>query len=72
MVYATCFYYRNPVANKRVDPSELSRTLQKSDRTLLASSVAASDPEELSTQLGASLDTSTQVFTDLQNTYMPK
>ena len=67
-----CVYYRNPVPNERISPSELSRTLQKSDRTLLPSSVAPGDLEELSTSLGAALDTSSQVFTDLQNAYMPK
>ena len=58
--------------NKRIDPSELSRTLQKSDRTLLPSSIAPNDSEELSTKLGASLETNSQLYTDLQNAYIPK
>lgn len=72
------FYFRdrNPIANKRTVPSELSRTLQKSDRTLLPSKAtlkgSEEQAEELSTTLGAPLNTSSQLFADLQNTYLPK
>jgi len=66
------FYNRNPVPRQRIDPYEISRTLQKSDRILLPDTTAASDSEELSTTLGASLDTSSHIFSDLQNTYLPK
>lgn len=63
---------RNPVAGQRVHPSEISRALQKSDRTLLPSRATLKDSEELSTTLGASLDTSSHIFADLQSTYSPK
>ncbi|XP_065899891.1 uncharacterized protein [Dysidea avara] len=62
----------NPVASQRVHPSEISRALQKSDRTLLPSRATLKDSEEMFTTLGASLDTSSHIFTDLQNTYLPK
>ena len=70
MIVSILFYYRDPVPNKRINPCEISRTLQKSDRALLPSPTAPSDLEELSTTLGASLDTSSHIFTDLQNTYL--
>ncbi|XP_065899848.1 ephrin type-B receptor 1-B-like [Dysidea avara] len=71
-IYKLMIQCWNPVPNKRIDPSELSRTLQKSDRTLLPSSIAPNDSEELSTKLGASLETNSQLYTDLQNAYIPK
>ncbi|XP_065899838.1 uncharacterized protein [Dysidea avara] len=58
----------NPLPNKRINPREISRTLEESNVTLLT----PSDSEESSTKLGASLDTSTHLFTILQNTYVPK
>ena len=64
--YISC--YRNPVPSKRAKPYEISRTLQESDGTLLSSS----DSEEMSTHLGAPLNTSRHIFTELQNTYMSK
>ena len=60
--------YRNPVPSKRVKPYEISRTLQESDGTLLSSS----DSDEMCTHLGAPLNTSRHMFTELQNTYMSK
>ena len=68
--YVKLFYNRNPVPNQRIDPREVSRTLQKSDRMLLFSSTAANNDEETSTQLGAPLDTSIHIFSDLQNVYL--
>ena len=73
MCYAAIFVVcRNPVAGQRVHPSEISRALQKSDRTLLPSRATLKDSEELSTTLGASLDTSSHIFADLQGTYSTK
>ncbi|XP_065899895.1 uncharacterized protein [Dysidea avara] len=63
----------NPVPSQRLPPSEISRTLQKSDRTLLPSRTTLKQrksSEELSTKLGAPLETSSHLFTDLQNTYL--
>jgi len=66
--YYIGLYYRDPIPNKRINPCEIARTLQKSDRALLPSSTsfAPSDLEELSTTLGASLDTSSHLFADFK------
>ena len=56
---------RHPVANQRIRPSEIFRTLQKSDRILMPE-----DAEERSTMLGDSLSTSSQLYLDLQKAYV--
>jgi len=64
---------RNPVPSQRLPPTEISRTLQKSDRTLLPSRTTLKhrcSTEELSTELGAPLESSRNLFTDLQKTYL--
>ena len=57
---------------QRIDPCEISRMLQKSDRILLPDTTASSGSEELSTTLGAPLDTSSHIYGDLQATYLTK
>ena len=61
---------RHPVAKQRIDSSAIVNLLQKSDRTLLPGTISAKDNEELSTTLGDPLDTSSNLYQDLQNTYL--
>ncbi|XP_065899854.1 ephrin type-A receptor 4a-like [Dysidea avara] len=68
-IYELMIQCWNPLPNRRIDPCEILRTLQKSDRTLLPHAMTPSDSEELFTTLGESLDTSHHIFIDLQNTY---
>ena len=62
--------YRHPVANQRIDCSAIVNLLQKSDRILLPGTISAKENEELSTMLGDPLDTSSNLYQDLQNTYL--
>ena len=47
------------------------KMLQKSDRTLLPGTMLPRDNEELSTVLGDPLTSSTHLYLELQNTYIP-
>ena len=67
-LYTLC--YRHPVANQRIDSSAIVNLLQKSDRTLLPGTISAQENEELSTTLGDPLDTSSNLYQDLQNIYL--
>ena len=58
------------MANKRIDSSSVVKTLQKSDRALLPGTISATDNEELSTTLGNPLNTSSDLYQSLQNTYL--
>ena len=64
------FCHRHPVASKRIDSSSIVKTLQKSDRALLPSTISAKDNEELFTKLGDPLTTSSNLYQGLQNTYL--
>ena len=57
------------MAKQRINSCLISKALQKSDRALLPGTISAKDNEELSTTLGDSLDTSSHLYQDLQNTY---
>ena len=61
---------RHPVANQWINSSTIFKLLQKSDRTLLPGTISAKDNEELSTTLGDPLDTSVNLYQELQNTYL--
>jgi len=66
-------FYRHPEANHRPHSDSIWRTLQKSDRTLLLHPPVESDgsfDDELVTVLGAPLDTSELLYSDLQSLYM--
>ena len=58
------------MANQRINSSAIFKFLQKSDRALLPSAISAKDNEELSTTLGDPLSTSSNLYQDLQNTYL--
>ena len=58
------------MANKRIDSGLIVKTLQKSDRALLPGTISATDNEELSTNLGDPLATSSNLYQALQNTYL--
>ena len=47
----------------------VAKMLQKSDRTLLPGTMLPKDDEEWSTVLGDSLNTSTHLYQNLQDTY---
>ena len=57
-------FYRHPVADQRIAPCSIFRTLQKSDRILLPD-----NDEVQSTKLGDALSTSNQLYPDLQSIY---
>ena len=59
------FRHRHPVASKRIDSSSIVKTLQKSDRALLPSTISAKDNEELFTKLGDPLTTSSNLYQGL-------
>ena len=61
-------FCRHPVANQRINSSDVLRTLEKSDRILLPST--AGDREELSAKLGDPLSASSELYLDLQKTYL--
>ena len=63
--------YRHPEAKLRINSYLISKALLKSDRALLPGTISAKDNEELSTTLGDFLDTSSHLYQDLQNTYLP-
>ena len=65
-----CVNNRHPVANQRIKSSAIFKLLQKSDRALLPGTISAKDNEELSTTLGDPLSTSSNLYQDLQNTYL--
>ena len=60
------------MANQRINSCLISQELQKSDRALLLGTISAKDNEELSTALGDSLTTTSHLYQDLQNSYLPK
>ena len=69
--------YRHPTARDRPTSGSISRTLQKSDRTLLTSSVQVTDDDNVtkdnqSMMLGAPLTAGTQLYLDLQERYIIK
>jgi len=67
-----CLILRHPTAKNRPTPVVISRTLQKSDRTLLTSSVEVTDDvtsESQSMMLGAPLTAGNQLYLDLQQKY---
>ena len=61
---------RHPVAKQQIDSSVIVKTLQQSDRALLPGAISAKDNEELSITLGDPLDTSSNLYQDLQNMYL--
>ena len=66
-------FCRHPEANHRPHSDSILRTLQKSDRTLLLHPPVESDgsfDDELVTVLGAPLDTSELLYSDLQSSYI--
>ena len=62
------FSSRHPVANQRINSSDVLRTLEKSDRILLPS--VATDSEENNAKLGDPLSASSELYLDLQKTYL--
>jgi len=67
-----CLILRHPTAKNRPTPGLISRTLQKSDRTLLISSVQMTDDVTSESQpmmLGAPLAAGNQLYLDLQQRY---
>ena len=68
--YSLHYVNRHPVAKQRIDSSTIVKTLQQSDRELLPGTVSAKDNEELSTTLGDPLSASSNLYQDLQNTYL--
>ena len=58
------------MANQRINSSAIFKLLQKSDRVLLPGIISTKDNEELSTTLGNPLSTSSNLYQDLQNTYL--
>ena len=65
--------YRHPTARDRPMAGSLSRTLQRSDRALLTSSVQVTDDDvtkdNQSMMLGAPLTAGSQLYLDLQQSY---
>ena len=68
--------YRHPTARDRPTSVSISRTLQKSDRALLTSSMQVPEDEitkdNQSMILGAPLAAGNQLHLDLQQTYVAK
>ena len=66
--------YRHPTARDRPTSGSMSRTLQKSDRALLTSSVLLTDDnitkDNQSMMLGAPLTAGSQLYLDLQQRYI--
>ena len=66
--------YRHPTAGDRPTSGSISRTLQKSDRALLTSSVLLTDDnitkDNQSMMLGAPLTAGSQLYLDLQQRYI--
>ncbi|XP_065899937.1 uncharacterized protein [Dysidea avara] len=72
-IYQLMIQCWHPEANHRPHSDSILRTLQKSDRTLLLRPPVESDgsfDDELVTVLGAPLDTSKSLYTDLQSSYI--
>lgn len=66
------FSYRHPSKSERPSSSDLTQTLNLSDPVLLTWAVSdkpAGAP--LALKLGASLNSTTQLYPDLQRTYLP-
>ena len=68
--------YRHPTARDRPTSGSILRTLQKSDRALLTSSVQVTDDDitkdNHSMMLGAPLTAGNQLYLDLQQRYMTR
>ena len=64
--------YRHPTARDRPTSGSISRTLQKSDRALLTSSVQVTEEDNQSMMLGAPLTAGSQLYLDLQEKYVTK
>ena len=67
--------YRHPTARDRPTSGSISRTLQKSDKALLTSSVQVTDDnvttkDNQSMMLGAPLTAGSQLYLDLQQRYI--
>ena len=66
--------YRHPTAKDRPASASMSRSLQKSDRALLTSSVQVTDDnvtqDNQSMILGAPLTAGSQLYLDLQQRYV--
>ena len=67
--------YRHPTARDRPTSGSISRTLQKSDKALLTSSVQVTDgnvttKDNQSMMLGAPLTAGSQLYLDLQHRYI--
>ena len=60
--------YRDPVAKHRPLPTSVSQILQKDNYSLVVSSVT--DDAEQSMMLGEPLAAASQLYLDLQQTYM--
>ena len=64
--------YRHPSVRDRPTSWSISRTLQKSDRALLTSSVQVTEEDNQSMMLGAPLTAGSQLYLDLQEKYVTK
>ena len=68
--------YRHPTARDRPTSVSISQTLQKSDRSLLTSSIQVTDDDvtkdNQSMMLGAPLTAGNQLYLDLQQRYMTR
>lgn len=68
------YVYRHPIARNRPVARSVLRTLQKSDRCLLTSSVQVTDNDATkdseTVRLGDPLASGSQLYLDLQQTYI--